>query len=96
MNAPATIVTRLLDSSKLDARAFIHGVNRNLTPEDAYRLARRERQPRPDLEPIIAEDGVWSFMYAVYVLQARFPMGEPAIATDQDRAAYNYNFGTDL
>ena len=36
--------------------------------------------PFPAAEPSISRDADWSYEYAVYVLQARFPAGEAAIA----------------
>jgi hypothetical protein len=40
--------------------------------------------PSPELEAIIAQDGLYSYLYAKNVLKARFQQGEPAIIKDSE------------
>ena len=40
--------------------------------------------PTPHLEIIIAQDGVYSYLYAKNILKARFKQGEPAIIKDSN------------
>ena len=63
-----------------------------ITPKDAYELS----VERPSLfkkrkdyyESIIAKDGRYSHEYAIYVLNRRFKLGEPAIATNAEYSYY--------
>lgn len=38
----------------------------------------------PELESTIAEDGLYSYLYAKNILKARFKQGEPAIVKDSE------------
>ena len=38
----------------------------------------------PELESTIAQDGVYSYLYAKNILKARFKQGEPAIVKDSE------------
>lgn len=40
--------------------------------------------PTPELESMIAQDGVYSYLYAKNILKARFKQGEPAIIKDSN------------
>jgi hypothetical protein len=47
--------------------------------DDASWYAHWTRKPFPAGEPIIAQYPMMAFLYAIEVLKARFPEGEPAI-----------------
>lgn len=90
------------DLLKLDAEQEKTLFNRpvKLSPEEAYKEAKElfsrehfeDRVPEY-LERVIATDPKWSLKYSRNLLVDRFPLGEPAIATDAD---YAYQYANDV
>jgi len=53
-----------------------------MTPQEAYRKARKLEKRIPELEPVILKDTYYSFIYALYVIGGRWELGEPIISKD--------------
>jgi len=62
-----------------------------MTPQEAMSKALSRLDRSPELEEIIAADAIESFRYARCIVQGRFILGEPAIATNS-RHAYLYAY----
>jgi len=62
-----------------------------MTPQEAYDKAKELGLRIPELEPVILKDAFYSFLYAKYVIEGRFILGEPTISKDAE-VSYHYSF----
>jgi len=51
-----------------------------MTPEEAYNKAIKLGKRIPELEPTIIQDACYSFLYACFVIEGRWELGEPTIS----------------
>jgi len=58
-----------------------------MTPQEAYNKALQRGKRMPELKPVISKDAYYSYLYAKYVIEGRFILGEPAISKN---AEYSY------
>jgi len=58
-----------------------------MTPKEAYHKASALGKRIPKLEPVILKDALYSYLYALLVIEGRFILGEPIISKN---AQYSY------
>jgi hypothetical protein len=83
------IIGNLKDEGKYLAPHPISGKITEWSSSDAYEMCEKlNKRIIPELEPAIAKDAYYSYLYANYIIKGRFELGEPAIAMNPEHSCY--------